>query len=409
MLEIDSKKYKTPLFICDDLSLMLLPSCFSHSLTKNQTIYVLERKVGKKGFVTQKLKENQIKRKQVELILEKLRNFLQWIEEYALSNSEVSIATHHNLSNKILNYYINDILIDKLKKSEGVVKKHVSALKAYYNYLANAGFTNIKNLMIEPRLQEQARDNKKPRTAVKYLTPDLRSIIYQNTSSIRDELLLKTGGEVGLRSKENVGILLNDFEVGNKKHKGLLSLFKEMKDNPTKDEFIFYLQGKYTKSRRNGFGLPRNIFFTRELLLRMKEYYDKERPESDSDHFFLNDDTVYFGTPISVKRASLVFTEVCKIVLEKQKNGMLPLDGQLLEKDHTHHVLRHSFGTDKFYYLAESHQIAIDNVTATSIVYITLARLMGHNAKGKYASETTKEYIRSCNIKKDFEEKQQWF
>lgn len=409
MLEIQSKEYKVPLFIKDDLSPILLPSFFSHSLTVNQTIYELERVVGKKGFVTQKLVTKQIKREQVVMILGKINNFLSWLDSYSLSSNEVSLESHHNLSNKILNFYINEVLVEKLGKSEGVIKKHLTALRAYYNYLANAGFTNIKNIVIEVNFQERARENTKVRTAVKYITPELRSILYQNTSSVRDELLLKTAGELGLRTKENLGILVNDFEVGAKIHKGMLSLFKEMRDNPSQNEFKFYLQGKYTKAPRNGFGEPRYIFFTRELLFRMNEYYEEERPESDSNHFFLNTDTVFYGTPISKMRASKVFESVREIVIEKQKTLLLPSDGQQLEEDHTHHVLRHSFGTDKFYFLADAHGMAVDNVTSTSLVYLTVAKLMGHNAADKHAPQTTKSYIRSCNIKKDFEEGQQWF
>lgn len=409
MLEIQSKKYEAPLFIKDDLSPVLLPSFFSHSLKLNQTIYELERVVGKKGFVTQKLVTKQIKKDQVVALLDKLNNFLSWLETYSLSSSEVSLESHHNLSNKILNFYINEVLVEKLGKSEGVIKKHLSALRAYYNYLANAGFTNVKNIVMEASFQERARENTKVRTAVKYMTPELRSILYKNTSSIRDELLLKTAGEVGLRTKENLGILVNDFEVGKKIHKGMLSLFKEMRDNPSQNEFKFYLQGKYTKAPRNGFGKPRYIFFTRELLCRMNEYYEDERPDSDSNHFFLNTDTVFYGHPISKKRASKVFESVRETVIEKQRTLSLPPDGQQLEEDHTHHVLRHSFGTDKFYFLSDAHGMAVDNVTPTSLVYLTVAKLMGHNAADKHAPKTTKSYIRSCNIKKDFEEKQQWF
>ena len=82
---------------------------------------------------------------------------------------------------------------------------------------------------------------------------------------------------------------------------------------------------------------------------------------------------------------------------------MTPKEGQKLEIDHTHHVLRHSFGTDKFYTLSEENNMAVDDVTTTSQVFLTVAALMGHNASSKSAPSTTRRYIRSCHIKTAFD------
>lgn len=75
----------------------------------------------------------------------------------------------------------------------------------------------------------------------------------------------------------------------------------------------------------------------------------------------------------------------------------------MLDEDHTHHVLRHSFGTDKFYELCQKNRMAFDDVSTTSQIYLTVARLLGHNAADKRAPATTKKYIRSCHIKEAFE------
>jgi len=241
------------------------------------------------------------------------------------------------------------------------------------------------------------------RTAVKYLTPELRSILYRNTDSLRDELLLRGGGELGLRSKENQGLLLEDFMLGNKKHLGFKSLFLEMDQHPEQMEFKYCLQGQHTKAPRNaGGGESRTLYIHRSLLERYKHYYETERPQSTSNTLLLNFSDSNYGTPIAENAASRAFTRIKKKVLELQRNDALPTDGQMLENDHTGHVLRHSFGTDKFYDASKENRVKIDSVTPTSAVYLLVAKLMGHNAKDGKAPETTKTYIRSCHIKEAF-------
>jgi integrase len=243
----------------------------------------------------------------------------------------------------MLNNYLNDILIVEKSLGEASVKQSIQALTAYYNYLYRTGIIPYpKSLRIKPRLRDAARSNTRKRTSVKYLTPELRNILYHNTSSIRDELLLRTGGECGLRSKENQGFLLNDFRIGNKIHKGLFSLFQDMKINSDKSEFEYYLQGRFSKSKRHSGGSSRTIYIQRDLLRRFEEYYENERPESIHDSFFLNNSNSTYATPIAAARATKVFNIVRNKVMLIQQKGGLPAYGQLLEEGHTHHTLRHT-------------------------------------------------------------------
>jgi integrase len=86
-----------------------------------------------------------------------------------------------------------------------------------------------------------------------------------------------------------------------------------------------------------------------------------------------------------------------------KKNGLLNPEDQMLEEDHTGHVLRHSFGTDNFYKFSEEANVRIDDVTTTSSIYLAVARLMGHSADARSAPQTTKRYIRSCHIMLKFQ------
>lgn len=396
MFKFNSEQHKCKLFAHDDLVLLPLPCLFSDSLSQNLEVY----SAGREDTLT----ANPIEEVTVSFILNRLEQFLSWVEEYSKDSKFVSLDNHHNLPNEILNHYLNEVIIEQRALGEASVKQSVQALTAYYNYLYQTGLTNnVRHLFIKPKFRSQARGNTKSRTSVKYLTPDLRNILYQNAATIRDELLLKTGGECGLRSRENQGFLLADFRVGNKTHKGLLSLFDDMELNPEKMEFEYFLQGLFTKSDRHSGGRSRMIFLHRDLLRRFKEYYDTERPESDSNSFFINNSQSGNTKPITASRATLTFKKIRNNVIDLQKLGLLPDDGQCLEMGHTHHILRHSFGTDKFYTLAKDNNMAVDDVTTTSQVYLTVAALMGHTAGGKWAINTTRLYIRSSYIKESFE------
>ncbi len=403
MLKINSQKLGFPLFIYNDGVPILLPTFFSCCLSKKSVIYVQENWKGKDGFGSTKLLEKSISENTAIFIPNRLASFLEWVEEYARDKTEISLEHHSNLPDEIINYYLNEVLIGEKGVGEIAIQQHLSALNAYYNYLAQCDLARIKRLFIKPKFKETARKNNKKRTAVKYLTPELRSILYQNTHSIRDELLLRTGGELGLRSKENQGFLVEDFKVGTKTHPGMKTLFALLDTYPEQMEFEYYLQGIFTKAKRYSGGVSRVIYFNRSLLERFREYYDKERPLVSENTFFLNNSPAEHGTPISKSRASDTFRDVKLIVLEKQAKGLLDPDGQQLEEGHTHHTLRHSFGTDKFYDFAEEKGIAIDDVTTTSSVYLVVAALMGHTTSDGSAPQTTKKYIRSCHIKKQFE------
>ncbi|WP_043316125.1 site-specific integrase [Microbulbifer sp. HZ11] len=403
MIKYYSEAHGATLFADDELKPLLLPCFFSHALHRNAHVYKAVDSSDGRGFVSRSLAEKDVSPSTIKIILQRLSTFLCWVEDYSKTSKHVTLATHHNLPDRLINYYVADVLIGERGASLLSVQQHLMALNAYYNYLAKVGFAQIKRIYVSSNAKQKARQQQKIRTAVKYLTPELRSIIYRNTKSIRDELLLRTGGELGLRSKENLGLLVNDFHVGGKKHLGLMSLFKKMDNDPDRDVFEYFLQGIYTKGVRFQGGRSRTIYIHRSLLQRMREYFETERPMTEHNSFFVNNSPSEIGSPIDEGRASRIFKEARDEVLAKQEAGLLPVEGQMLEKDHTGHVLRHSYGTDKFYEYASDNGMAVDNVTPTSQVYLTVARLLGHNAADGKAPVTTRSYIRSCHIKMQYE------
>tara|TARA_R110001606_G_scaffold399190_1_gene581430 strand:+ start:140 stop:1369 length:1230 start_codon:yes stop_codon:yes gene_type:complete len=399
-----STKHGCSIFIREDLSVLELPTYFSNAVAKNGVVWVpiLRRNSG--GFTEQVYDRQEISETSIDIVINRLQQFLMWVFTDGENISPNLIDSHHNLPDNIINYYINDVIIKEQRAGNHSVNQHLMALRYYYDYLAMTGFTSANSIVVKPMFKDLARANTNPRQAVKYLTPALRSTLYRNTNSIRDELLLRTGGELGLRRKENLGLLVNDFRVGNKLHSGFKSLFSEMDTNLDKMQFEYYLQGTFTKSTRNGGGgHPRMLYIHRSLLSRFRQYFDEERPSSVENTLFLTNGKSHRGTKISTALASDVFLETKRRVIALQKKGQINGSMQALEEDHTHHVLRHTFGTDKFYELCKEKNIPFDDVSPTSQVYLSVARLMGHNAADNKAPETTKTYIRSCHIKEAFE------
>ena len=389
--------------MAEDLSILMLPTLFSKAISRIGVAWKRVIADGENKFASPTYLEEEMSDVTITIIHNKLEHFFNWLIKYSQTNRQVSIDRHHNIPEELLNHYINTVIIEGQGAGEHTVEQYLMALRYYYNYLAMTGFTNAKDIRVKPKLKSVVKRNTKRRTAVKYLTPELRSILYRNTESLRDELLLRSGGEIGLRSKENQGLLLEDFMVGNKKHLGFKSLFLKMEQHPEQMEFEYFLQGQYSKAPRNaGGGESRRLYIHRSLLERYKTYYNIERPESDENALLLNASYSDGGTPIAENAASRAFTRVKKHVLALQRSGALPEQGQMLEDDHTGHILRHSFGTDMFYNTCKEHRVKIDSVTPTSPVYLLVARLMGHNAKDNKAPETTKGYIRSCHIKEAF-------
>lgn len=390
--------------MAQDLSVLLLPTFFSMAVNRTGVIWKRVKRDDENGFSQTLYKEEEVTETTIANITNKLERFLNWVIEYSQSSEYVSLDNHHNLPENLLNHYINDVLIEERKSGQHSIDHHLMALRDYYNYLSITGFTDAKDIRVKPRLKATIKRNTNQRTAVKYLTPELRSILYKHTNSIKDELLLRTGGELGLRSKENTGLLLSDFQIGAKRYSGFLSLFSQLESNPEQRGFNYYLKGQFTKAPRGsgGGGKGRILYIHRTLLERFKEYYDRERPDSASDTLLVSNAFGNKGAPVAENAASRAFTEAKKKVLEKQINNQLPPQGQALEEDHTHHVLRHSFGTDKFYDACKQYRVQIDDVTPTSGVYLHVAALMGHNAVGDKAPVTTKTYIRSAQIKDAF-------
>ncbi|MCF6459377.1 hypothetical protein [Pseudoalteromonas sp. MMG024] len=414
MYSFQSEKFKTKLMCCNDGIPLLLPNIFLHSLYKNRQVYKLIwiDGTGKRRIKDAELNKITLSKKKISECFYELRKFLLWLENYSKNSSSISLTTHHNLPEEFLNHYINNVLILERNTSEKMVEKAISGLTYYYNYLAFNGFTNIKEIRVKNKNKSIARDNTKRRNTIKYLSPSMRAELYANARNLRVECTLRAGGECGLRTQENVGLLLNDFKVGGKSYSGMKSFFKEIdvetklneRLDKQKQEFKYWLQGKYSKGRRNGVGgISRWIYIPRDVMLRFKLYYETERPKCGEDSLFITDPLSGAVHGIREYQGTRDFKDTRALVIDKQQQGLLPDYLHILEEDHKYHILRHSYGTDKFHDAVEEDGLELENVTHLSRPYLLVAELLGHETRGKDAPTTTRKYIRSVKEKLDQE------
>lgn len=414
MHSFQSEKYKTKLMCDNDGIPLLLPNIYLHSLYKNRQAYKLTwvDGSGKRRIKDVELNKVTLSKTKITECFYELRKFLLWLEIYSESSPSISLITHHNLPEEILNHYINNVLIMERNTSEKMVEKAVSGLTYYYNYLAFNGFTNIKEIRVKDDKKSIARDSTKRRNVIKYLSPRLRAEIYANAKILRVECILRAGGECGLRTRENMGLLLNDFRVGGQSYSGMKSFFKEIdielklntRLDKQKQEFKYWLQGKYTKGRKNGVGgISRWIYIPRDVMLRFKLYYETERPDCAEDSLFLTDPQSRIVNGIKKYQGTRDFKDTRASVIDRQKQGLLTTYLHKLDEKHTYHILRHSYGTDKFHDAVEEDGLELENVTHLSRPYLLVAELLGHETQGKDALTTTRKYIRSVKEKLDQE------
>ncbi|WP_230691270.1 site-specific integrase [Vibrio nigripulchritudo] len=341
--------------------------------------------------------EKEISKDQSYKICNHLGRFLEWINEYK-GLEFVNLSTHTALPDFVINEYINDYLINTCGKSEAVAKQAVDSLNSYYDWLAFFLGNNQKFIGIQTKYRKIARSNNASELTIKYLLPQTRELLYRNSSTLLQEIVLRNGGELGCRSRENQGFLLEDQKVNQKVYKGILTLFKELEIKPYKEEFEYRLSSLYTK-----YGRARNLFIPRSLLEKMKLYFDTERPHSASNHLLVSSSKNYsFGQCVSKRYGSDVFAKVRRRVIRESRNApKLYRNQQVISESNTYHHLRHSFGTDFFYNLCEGQNKDYESITTSSSVYLMTANRLGHKVDSKYSNTVTASYIHSCGHRED--------
>jgi len=387
------------LYLYDDNTPILLPCLFARFTQvagyKIKSESTVERETGK---VTVRLEEIEIGAETGYLVCNRIGKFLEWVEDYQ-KIAGVSLDTHSALPDDALNEFINDYLIDESGKSLEAVNKYVDSLNSYYSFLTRFFNSKPRRIGIYPEYRAIARSNSSAKNGVKYLLPSSRELFYSNASSLLQEIVLRNGGELGCRTSENQGFLLNDFRAGNVKYDGILTLFSKLDKNPNQEGFEYHLSSLWTK-----YGRSRTLYIPSYLLKLMRKYYIQERPASDSDHLFISNSDQNRGEPISKSYGSRAMAKV-RVIIQKKIEAMPSLykSTQEIQPCHTYHVLRHSFGTDLFYNMCQGENKSFESITTESSIYIETARRMGHKVDHAHSSDVTKRYIHACGYRQTLE------
>lgn len=400
IIKIASRKYGSDVFFDGDNCVLLLPTLFSLHASRKGKVFSFHSYLDENGVAERRSTLETLSPITRNIYANRLHQFLNWLSDYDKDNDTSHLATHNNLPAELINKeYIDNHLCIVMGAGKAAITHHEAALQHYYNYLCAARLSTYKHIHHSPKLNTIVEKNTKARTALKYLSRPLRLFLYENATSLRDEILLRNGGELGLRTRENLGLLLNDFNFGGKKEQGLKSLWLEMQTNKGKRSFRYLLQGQYTKGARGRGGKSREIFIPRHLLQMYKRYFDRERPTTTANTLLVNNAANEHGTPIKTSKGSDVFARVRGVAMETQYSGTEASDIQMLEVDHTYHCLRHSFATDKFVQFCNEDRTPIEEASSDSRAFLRVARLMGHSLNAK----TTARYIQLALDKQSIE------
>ncbi len=397
MQRINDKTYNKHWIYLDDNDVpLLLPCLYNRYITLNGLSVVHEKVKNPQseqyGF---QFKEVEIGEDAQYVRGEKLGVFLEWLEDYAKGSDHplLTLDNHTALPAEYMNTFINDHLIHTMEASEVVVNRAVMSLSSYYNWLSYFFDTPYKKIFIYSENREIVRLNNKSKLIIKYLLPATRELLYRNCSTLLSEITLRNGGELGCRTSENQGFYVEDFKADGSTQKGLLSLFKDMADNPVKEEFEYHLASFHAK-----YGSKRKLYIKRNHLALMKRYYDLERPKTECNQLLIsNSANSSRGKVVSKRFGSDVFADVLKRVRNLMQDNPEAYSGyQELDKALSYHHLRHSFGTDIFYEGCQKAKKSYESITTESAVYIETARRLGHKVDSKYSNQTTKVYIHAC-------------
>ncbi len=397
-------------FLDSEGRLILLPTLFALSARVNLVSYKTYLVENSNGDIETRVNEGDLSDATLDTYLPAINKYLSYLQDIDQSKSSgppsILHGTSHATSN-FVNYYINNELAPTVN-NRSTMNVHISALTCFYMWMWNAGLCKRLTLELKTSVKKAIAGRTGGQNKVSYISRMGRELLKKeaNKTSIRDYLLMEMGWTIGLRSKENQGLLLNDFNVGNKRCAGLKTLIAQMKSSKDKSSFQYHLGSKFTKG-----GKSRQIYFTRVLLKLIERYINGERDTyiergkkiaekreykrlsrlnngletsnsiitfKEHDTLFINMDNANAGKSISKGCASGVFRKL--LIKVPQLNQKLSYqDG------------RHTFATELYHSMKQKK----GSVNAS---LLEVAIRLGHALKNGLPQEVTTRYIRLHDV-----------
>lgn len=376
---------KLKVFLDAEQNLVVLPLLWSLHLAITGTVFGWKTQgtfhSSKNSFskrptsITRSFEISPISDSTIELYLGKVFHFLRYLNEIHQLEGTPSVHNTELVSVGIINHYLNVVLPKNIQSVETLIT-HQAAISAYINFLYALELKDfIPSSTIFRTTHQRVANNDNRAKKINYVARSERAAILQLCKRERDRLVIRMGFEVGLRTMENTGLSLHDFKAKNFLQPGLLTLFREMNNTPSKQSFEFTLNGKYTKR-----GKTRKVYFSRDLLASMQRYYENERASiatssnTQCSTLFLRSDHSGLGLPISEDHGSNIFHEL----ISKLEH---------INKSLSYHDLRHTFATELY------HSELLDKegreTRSESAALIVVAERLGHKS-----TSMSKNYIR---------------
>ncbi len=374
-----------PIFLDDNKNIIILPSLWALHIYSYGSVFKWQKK---SLFTPARFRFNGQYSPKVEMTfclkpvadnttrnyLGHLFKFIEYINELHKTNKTPSAHYSELVNTRFINHYLNEYLPDKLQSLDSL-RSHQSAISAYYAFLHELEIKEVTHSIIYKKTHQLLADLDCRSKKINYVSKAERSALLLTCSNQRDRLIIRMGFEVGLRTEENCGLILNDFKAKNSQQRGLLRVFDELNTNPLKQSFEYALSGKFTKN-----GKTRNIYFDRNLLTAMKKYFETERSkivESSGikvNSLFIRADNSGAGRPISAEHGSNTFHQLLKQLTH-------------LNPTLSYHDLRHSFATELYH--AEILDSNGHENRSESAALIVVSERLGHKS-----TSTTRRYIR---------------
>lgn len=373
---------KLSLFLDGEKNLIVLPFLWSLHITNTGKVFKWI-KVGnhskfnnKKTSSSHQILDNQsVSENTISNYIGHIFKFLQFINKSHNETNTPSVHRTELLNSNFINNYLNNEL-PKTLCSINSLNAHQAAINSYLTFLFEMEIRDVTPITIYRTTRQKMSEADIRLKKINYVSKSERSQLLQACNNHRDKLILRLGFEVGLRTSELCGLLLRKTNEKLKpSRKGLLNLFFELDTKPTQMSFQYLLEGKYTKR-----GKSRFIYFSRELLEAMKQYFDNERliVESKSgvisDSLLLRLDRVGYGLPICKKQGTNTFADLRKLFTH-------------INETLSYHDLRHTFATELYH--LELLDAEGQETRSESAALIAVSERLGHAD-----TKTTQVYIR---------------
>ena len=362
---------------------VLLPLLFAMHLEKAGEVVRFTRQE-ENGEAIWKLDSRPVSESTAATYINHVYQFYKHLNNHDASDIDGVSLVHQTYicSRSQISEYLNNELASTLSGNSLLL--HQSALSAFFNFLALLGLRQPHAIQVSRKARKNATDRNQPQAYINYISTKERFELLKRCRSKRDRLILRCGSELGLRAKENQGLLLE----GTKTSEGLLSLFEQLNSTKLKhkERFPYRIPGKYTKRQKS-----RTVYISRDLLADIQDYYLTERlyissagrNYPDPNALFLRTDQRGIGQPISKRLPSDIFSKYKKEI-------------PFLDQNLSYHDLRHTFATELYH--SELKSQPGRETRSESAALIAVSEALGHSTDKNGRSPTTIRYIRLREI-----------